>query len=191
MLSDACFFAPGEEDELQGYRRGHGRGEVDLTVAKDLHGSGVFEWDYVEDTYTYLPPPVRELSWDGDTLRLPTGGWHALWLGKAGPWAWWEWDALSAREVEAILRGADSGRIDTSTLLTPKHRTEWCAVDDVEAALLADLEAVRARKATPKPDLTDPGVVYRLGEEYLAESQKRGAWRRFAAYVRSEGAGGG
>jgi len=153
-----------------------------LEDAIDLDGDG----------YGGYPPPLRPLSWSGYWLNLPTGCWHAdLWRGV--PFVWWRWDRMEAEEIAAA---ADPDEYHINWLETKQVMEELIGpyyLDPrdsakLEAALAADLEAVRAHRQAKLRDLTAPRTVYEIGERVLPESKKRLLpWKRFAAFVESGG----
>lgn len=175
FLWDALPLEPGDEDlleRLRGPLRAHKA--VDLDISADALDE----------------PPTRALSWDGATLRLPTGSWEAR-LVRGTPWAWWAWDSMDGGE---ILRTADPGLFKAEELCSRAlvaresysgpRPPRWADARDLETALLEDLEAVRGRLQTDKPDLTDPRVVHEIGERVLPDYVRcRPQWKRFAAFV--------
>ncbi len=140
-------------------------------------------------------PTLRALSWDGSKLLLPTGHWEAAHY-KGEIRRWWEWDVLPESCSREIQKSADrkqykAGWLQTEALIggLSNGPWKWLPSKELEAALAKDLEAVRAQLSADKPDLTDPRVVYEIGERVLVDYDKRKrAWKRFAAFVESGGA---
>jgi hypothetical protein len=176
---------PGDEEFLsrlcRPWLRDHA--EADLEASSQL-----FDWD---DEGMVFQPPMRELSWEDGRLLLPTGHLAARLVGNT-TWVWWVWDSVAAKE---ILKAADPQLTNTHELHVRSFVTKegyerrrvpkWRDASELEAALLADLEAVRAAQRADNPDLTDPRVVYEIGERVLDEWERsRPAWQRFAAFVR-------
>jgi hypothetical protein len=201
-LCAAYFLEEGDEEflgRLHGWAWQEGRLREHLYRAVDLRESGLLEeavWAGADEEESVFTPPTREISWEGSRLWLPTGHVEARLVGDA-IWAWWVWDSVDGEE---ILSAADPEVVDTERLCIRRHLVrellaegrppKWQDALQVEAALLADLEAVRAVLGTEKPDLTEPRVVYEIGERVLDEHDKHprawaGTWQRFAAYVAS------
>jgi hypothetical protein len=136
-------------------------------------------------------PPIRGLSWEDERLCLPTGHLAARLVGDT-PWVWWVWDSMDGAE---ILRYADPELVNADALgvrsffvceLGKKRPPKWANACELEAALVEELEAVRKRLQTDKPDLTDPRTVYEIGERVLGHYEKRRpVWQRFAAFAQS------
>jgi hypothetical protein len=159
----------------------------DLTEADLEASSQLFGWD---DEGMVFQPPIRELSWEDGRLCLPTGHLAARLVGNT-PWIWWVWDSVAGAE---ILKAADPELANTHELHVRSFVTKewherrrppkWRDASELEAALLADLEAVRAAQRADNPDLTDPRLVYEIGERVLDEWERRSpAWQRFAAFA--------
>jgi len=138
-------------------------------------------------------PPIRELSWDGERLLLPTGHLAARLVGDT-PWVWWVWDSIDGAE---ILKAADPELVNTEELgirsfvvresFREKRPPKWANALELKAALLEDLDAVCAGLEADKLDLNDALVVYEIGERALRDYQKcQGAWKRFAAFAKGE-----
>ncbi len=177
----ALTLEPGDEDLVA--RLCRHPGEVDLSVTEvneDLECESL-------DT-----PPTRALSWDGERLRLPTGHWRAV-LVRDKPWVWWEWDNMPGAEILAAVdkHGYRAQWLETHSLLREFQREgAWAgrSLDSagLEAALAADLAAVRAHRQAEPADLADARTAYEIGERVLGEWDKRKPWwRRFAAFVQN------
>lgn len=166
--------------------------ETDFIAARHRRGP---TFHVFNPAFGVREPALRPLSLDGNRLLLPTGHWEAAHY-KGEMRRWWEWDVLDESDGREILKAADRKHYKaawmevhslTDGLSRPGY--EWLSSTKLEAALLADLGAVRARRASEKPDLTDARVVYEIGERALTNSGKRRrAWKRFAAFVQDGGA---
>jgi Protein of unknown function (DUF3102) len=187
FLSQAVELAPGDEGLLTKLCgspwRGHG--ETDLEASSRL---------FDDDELTFKPP-IRELSWEGERLCLPTGHLVARLVGD-GPFIWWVWDSLGKYETEPIRTAADPKSyklqwLETDSLIQEfKRGGPWASKSldaaDLEAALKADLEVVRDHHNSEPADLSDPRVVYEIGERVLGDYEKRRQiWKRFAAFVQA------
>jgi Protein of unknown function (DUF3102) len=138
-------------------------------------------------------PPIRKLSWAGTTVLLPTGRVGASLLGDT-IWSWWEWDVLDGFEIVSEADPALVNRADLLSAVQYSARSDiigrvkpgWEDAREVEAALGADLSYVRGRLAKSPPDLSDPRVVYEIGQRVLDEVQlRRAEWHRLRAYAKS------
>jgi Protein of unknown function (DUF3102) len=183
-LYGAIELGPGDEELLTKLCSPLSRdyGEADLEASSRLFNDELA-----------FQPPTRELSWDGDRLRLPTGHLGARLVGDT-TFVWWVWDSLGAHGTELIRTAADPKSyklqwLETHILIHKFTRGGgWASKSldsaGLEAALEADLETVRTNRHSQPPDLDDPAVVYEIGEHVLEDSQRRlPAWRRFGAFV--------
>jgi hypothetical protein len=152
------------------------------------HTYGIEQWDLTQRENI----ATRPMTWEGDTIHLPTGCWYvavARFVGTTEdvPRRWWRWDDFNG---EGIRRRADPGVVDTNQLATlafiaERKRTPgsaWQKTTTILDLLERDVASLRARLDSGPKDLNDPFVVWEL---LRADSwfERNAAARRFASWL--------